>query len=63
MLLLGKTFPDFSANTTEGEINFHEWLGDKYVIFKKVNEFINIKICMYLYVFFFLSNKNHKSYT
>src|SRR5258708_3446408 len=25
---LGDTAPDFSAKTTEGTINFHEWLGD-----------------------------------
>lgn len=25
---LGDTAPDFTAQTTEGEINFHEWLGD-----------------------------------
>ncbi|KOB70012.1 1-Cys peroxiredoxin [Operophtera brumata] len=28
MLLLGDSFPNFSANTTEGEIDFHDWLGD-----------------------------------
>ena len=27
---LGETAPDFTAQTTEGEINFHEWLGDSW---------------------------------
>ncbi|MCF8721400.1 peroxiredoxin [Nitrospina gracilis] len=30
---LGDTAPDFSAETTEGKINFHEWLGDSWGIF------------------------------
>lgn len=29
-LRLGDTAPDFTAMTTEGEINFHEWLGDSW---------------------------------
>jgi alkyl hydroperoxide reductase subunit AhpC len=27
---LGDTAPDFTAQTTEGEINFHQWLGDSW---------------------------------
>ena len=27
---LGDVAPDFTAQTTEGEINFHEWLGDSW---------------------------------
>jgi len=27
---LGDVAPDFAAQTTEGEINFHEWLGDNW---------------------------------
>ncbi|MFN2262283.1 MAG: peroxiredoxin [Psychroflexus sp.] len=29
-LRLGDTAPDFTAETTEGNINFHEWLGEKW---------------------------------
>lgn len=31
-LRLGDTAPDFTAETTQGEINFHEWLGDSWGI-------------------------------
>ncbi|HHY85239.1 MAG TPA: peroxiredoxin [Verrucomicrobia bacterium] len=31
-LRLGDTAPNFTALTTEGEINFHEWLGDSWGI-------------------------------
>ncbi len=27
---LGDESPNFTAQTTEGEINFHEWLGDSW---------------------------------
>ena len=27
---LGDTAPDFTAQTSQGEINFHEWLGDSW---------------------------------
>src|SRR5258708_32757707 len=27
---LGDTAPDFTANTTQGEIHFHDWLGDSW---------------------------------
>ncbi|WP_027126909.1 peroxiredoxin [Gelidibacter mesophilus] len=30
---LGDEAPNFTAQTTEGEINFHEWLGDSWGIF------------------------------
>ena len=31
-LQLGDTAPDFTAETTQGTINFHEWIGDSWVI-------------------------------
>ena len=27
-LQIGDTAPDFHAQTTEGEIDFHDWIGD-----------------------------------
>ena len=32
-LRLGNTAPDFTAETTEGTIHFHEWLGNSWGIF------------------------------
>jgi len=29
---LGDTAPDFTAETTEGPINFHEWIGDNWAV-------------------------------
>merc|ERR1711978_665021 len=31
-LKLGDTVPNFSADTTEGKIDFHEWIGDSWAI-------------------------------
>jgi thioredoxin-dependent peroxiredoxin len=31
-LRLNETAPDFAAETTQGKINFHKWIGDKWAI-------------------------------
>ena len=31
-LQIGDTAPDFEAETTEGRINFHDWIGDSWVV-------------------------------
>jgi len=37
---LGDTAPDFTAQTTEGEISFHDWLGDSWgVLFSHPKDF------------------------
>jgi alkyl hydroperoxide reductase subunit AhpC len=39
-LTINDTAPDFEANTTEGKIRFHEWLGDSWgVIFSHPKDF------------------------
>jgi alkyl hydroperoxide reductase subunit AhpC len=39
-LKLGDTAPDFEAETTEGKISFHEWLGDSWgVLFSHPKDF------------------------
>ena len=31
-LQLGDTAPDFTADTTDGQISFHDWIGDKWAV-------------------------------
>ena len=32
-LLLGDIAPDFTAETSDGPISFHEWIGENWVVF------------------------------
>jgi len=42
-LSLNDTAPDFTADTTEGKVNFHEWLGDSWgVLFSHPKDFTPI---------------------
>jgi alkyl hydroperoxide reductase subunit AhpC len=32
-LRLGSIAPNFEADTTQGRINFHDWIGDQWCVF------------------------------
>jgi thioredoxin-dependent peroxiredoxin len=39
---IGDTAPDFDAETTEGRIGFHDWIGDKSAVLFSPRPYIRI---------------------
>ena len=52
VLKLGDVVPNFDAETTEGKMNFHSWLGGKYFDFTK-------KILL-IAIFFYFTNFSNR---
>lgn len=51
-LRLGTIAPDFTADSTEGTIKFHEWIGDSWVRFPTVASCQKLMITTHQVMFF-----------
>jgi len=41
---IGDEAPDFTAETTEGKIRFHEWIGDKWAVLFLASEGLHARL-------------------